>query len=129
MEVRCPPSAPGISCVISQLGMHECIHGAPSSLLPHHLGFAYSGTGTVIVTYKKGTYRSVKSFERTPTWDEVTDPVTDMFKGEYTVEDPVFKADEMAVERETWAKFADGKTEIELTVRTCRPKSLLVMFE
>ena len=41
----------------------------------------------------------------------------------------MFKADEMAVERETWAKFADGKTEIELTVRTCRPKSLLVMFE
>jgi len=83
----------------------------------------------VIVTYKKGTYASaVKAFDKMPSWDEVVDPVTDMFKGEYTVEDPVFKADKKAVERETWAKFADGKTEIELTVSCLQPLLVVVWF-
>ena len=83
----------------------------------------------VIVTYKKGTYASaVKAFDKMPSWDEVVDPVTDMFKGEYTVEDPVFKADKKAVERETWAKFADGKTEIELTVSSLQPLLVHVVW-
>ncbi len=70
----------------------------------------------VIVTYKKGTSNAVKAFDKMPSWEEVVDPITDMFKGEYTVEDPVLKVDKKAIERETWAKFAIGKSEIELTV-------------
>ena len=71
----------------------------------------------VIVTYKKGTSASaVKAFNKMPSCDQVLDPVADMFKREYAVEEPAFKADNRAVNRETWAKVADGKTEIELTV-------------
>ena len=92
--------------MIAQMGMESCV--CLTRLVCHI---------QVIVTYKKGTSASaVKAFDKMPSWDQVLDPVADMFKREYAVEEPVFKADNRAVNRETWAKVADDKTEIELTV-------------
>ena len=95
--------------MIAQMGMESCV-----CLTRLVCIFRWN---ELIVTYKKGTSASaVKAFDKMPSWDQVLDPLADMFKREYAVEEPAFKADNRAINRETWAKVADGKTEIELTV-------------